>query len=118
MPCFSSSVGFAVATFIPLYICIESAEIISPESLFASSTERAVLPEAVGPHTTTINCLSITQLLLKKRSILYFEREVITGLPCGQKRIVLSFITLSASACNSRISVSSCAFIADLQAIV
>ena len=51
MPRISSCVGFAVAMESPWYICMESAEMTSPFSRFASSTAREVLPEAVAPTT-------------------------------------------------------------------
>ena len=38
----------------PLYICIESADTISPPNSFASLTLSAVLPEAVGPVIKTV----------------------------------------------------------------
>ena len=48
----SSFVGFALPISISLYICIESADTTSPLIFFASSIDKAVFPEAVGPHIT------------------------------------------------------------------
>ena len=42
-----------------VYICIESAETTSPLNIFAISTAREVLPEAVGPTTTATKGLVI-----------------------------------------------------------
>ena len=53
-PCISSGVGLAVPMSMRRYICIESAETISPPSSFASRTPSLVLPVAVGPVITTI----------------------------------------------------------------
>ena len=49
MPSISSTVGFAVPMFMRLYTYMESQETTSPLNSFASSTARAVFPEAVGP---------------------------------------------------------------------
>ena len=48
-------IGFAVPIFMSLYICIESADTISPFIFFASSIESPVFPDAVGPQIT-ITC--------------------------------------------------------------
>ena len=44
----------------PSYICIESADTISPPNFSAQDIESAVFPEAVGPTITNILILSIT----------------------------------------------------------
>ena len=50
----SSGVGFAVPISMRRETCMESNETISPPSACASRTDRAVLPEAVGPTTQMI----------------------------------------------------------------
>ena len=81
MPCISETVGFAVAMLIPLYICIESAEIISPLNFFAHSTARAVLPDAVGPTITSKEGFCIIHTLPNCLSSSYFVSSIKTGLP-------------------------------------
>ena len=54
MPCISSSVGAAVPTVMPRYICMESTDTTSPLNFWASRTPRVVFPQAVGPATQTI----------------------------------------------------------------
>lgn len=49
MPALSSIVGFAVPISRPLYICLESTEIISPFNLFARLIDSFVFPDALGP---------------------------------------------------------------------
>lgn len=49
MPFRSSIGGFALPISRPLYICLESTDIISPLSSCAKLTERAVFPDALGP---------------------------------------------------------------------
>jgi len=48
-PSISSFVTFADPISMWRYTCMESALMISPPIFFASSTERAVFPDAVGP---------------------------------------------------------------------
>ena len=49
IPCISSRLGLAVPMSMRRYTCMESQETTSPFSSLASSTARAVFPEAVGP---------------------------------------------------------------------
>jgi len=57
--CPFSGVGFAVPMSMCLYICIESALMISVPSDWAKSREAAVLPTPVGPRSTMIFSLEI-----------------------------------------------------------
>ena len=50
----SAGVGFAVPMSMRRYICMESAETISPPSALASAMPSAVLPVAVGPVMTAM----------------------------------------------------------------
>ena len=65
---------------------MESAEMISPFTAFASEIERLVFPTAVGP-VSTISGFFIKHsytIRLNFFSISVFVMEMIVGLPCGQ----------------------------------
>ena len=70
MPSISCSVTLAEPISMYLYICIESAEIISPFNSLASFIESSVLPTAVGPPSTNSFCfISLFPLQTKINSI-------------------------------------------------
>ena len=74
----SSFVGLAVPMSIPLYICIESEEIISPLYFFASSIAKAVLPTAVGPTIAkTFMVISFQFQLFYKHGIAKREESIL-----------------------------------------
>ncbi len=77
----SAGVSLAVPMSIPLYTCIESAEITSPPTFSARLSVSAVLPTAVGPTMAIIRVfmLHLTRTRVKEPKklfcrVLYFHR--------------------------------------------
>ena len=67
---------------------MESAEIISPPTFFASFMESAVFPTAVGPVRMINGCFTassfIQTILLNFFSSSYLLMVMMVGRPCGQ----------------------------------
>ena len=76
----------AVAMSIPVYICMESAETISPSRALASLTASADLPDAVGPTTAKIfsGFSNSNHSLPNNFSMSFLVCSMTIGLPWGQ----------------------------------
>ncbi len=68
-----SGIGFAVPMEISLYICLESALMITPFISFANSRAREDLPLAVQPVNTSICFFSLEKFVLEFFPIFLFE---------------------------------------------
>ena len=61
---------------IPWYTCMESAEMISQLNRWATATDNAVLPQAVGPKITIICCLALSVIAYPRYIICYRAESV------------------------------------------